>query len=59
MALPKIEWMGTAEAARRKMAREALEREIEYLEQTFTPMTAHKLKQELLRDDPAHDPDSH
>ena len=56
LILPKIEWMGTAEDARRKLAREEAEREIEYLEQTFTPMTAHKLKEELLKDDSTNAP---
>lgn len=48
--LPKIEWLGTAEDARRVIERKQLEADIEYLEQTFTPMTAHRLKQELLKE---------
>lgn len=57
MGKPKIEWQGTTADIQRRLDREHLEREIEYLEQTFTPLTSHKLKQELLKDDPADTPD--
>ena len=46
MAPRKTDWLGTRDKSRRKIEREEVERAIDYLEQTYTPMTSHKLKQE-------------
>ena len=58
MAPRKTDWLGTLDKSRRKIEREEVERAIDYLEQTYTPMTSHKLKHERVAehdtpDDPA------